>query len=76
MLHNITLSADEFTALEKKPYFVTKPGAYQEGDGIIFTQDGTRNQRQYAITCVDPVFKSRVILGLFRSISMIDEDQQ
>lgn len=39
---------------------------FEEGDGIVFTLEGTREQKQFAISCVDPVFKSKVILGLWK----------
>ena len=65
MLHTYTITADEMAAIQKRKYAVLKTDLNRvEGDGVVFTQDGTRIQLQAVITDVNTVFTSKQILSL------------
>lgn len=65
MLYNYTATAEELAAIQKRKYAVLKTDTARiEGDGIIFTQEGTRIQLQAVITDVNTVFTSKQILSL------------
>lgn len=65
MLHTHTITADEMADINKRKYAVLKSNPlHAEGDGIVFTQDGTRIQLQAVITDVNTVFKSKQVLAL------------
>ena len=65
MLHTYTITADEMADINKRKYAVLKTDLNRvEGDGVVFTQDGTRIQLQAVITDVNTVFTSKQIISL------------
>lgn len=65
MLHNITTTAEDLALIQKRKYAVLKTDMNRvEGDGIIFTVEGTRTQLQAVITDVCNVFTSKQVLAL------------
>ena len=65
MLHTYTITADEMADINKRKYAVLKTDLNRvEGDGVVFTQDGTRIQLQAVITDVNKVFTSKQIISL------------
>ena len=65
MLHTYTITADELADINKRKYAVLKTDLNRvEGDGVVFTQDGTRIQLQAVITDVNTVFTSKQIISL------------
>lgn len=65
MLHTYTITADELAAIKKHKYAVLKTDLNRvEGDGVVFTQEGTRVQLQAVITDVNTIFKSKEVLSL------------
>lgn len=65
MLHTYKIPAEEFQKIQKRNYAVLKTDTNRvEGDGIVFTRDGTRLQLQAVITDVNTVFASKQILSL------------